>query len=251
MSPHRFFITPDQITGDQAILVGEQARQVVQVLRLRPPAAIMVLDNDGWQYDLVLETVNRDRAVGTIVGKSPVTTEPAPRITLYQSLLKKDNFEWILQKGTEIGVAHFVPVISQRSIVRQQALKQNKADRWRRIVTEAAEQSGRGRIPTLSEPVALEEAFAAAAADVALIPWEEERDNALLPLVRESLARQTAVPLQIALFIGPEGGFAAQEIDLARAAGVTPVTLGPRILRAETAAVVASALILGELGSFA
>ena len=231
------------------VLSGEQARQIYQVLRLRPPQTIIVLDNAGWQYDIVLDTVAGDHATGTIAARSPVASEPAARITLYQSMLKKDNFEWILQKGTEVGVARFVPVISQRSIVRQQALKQNKHARWERILSEAAEQSRRGLVPELAEPLSLEEALAAGQeSDLALIPWEEETGRSLLDVLRESRAGQTAVPRHIALFIGPEGGYAEQEIALARAAGVLPVTLGPRILRAETAAIVAAALLLGELG---
>jgi 16S rRNA (uracil1498-N3)-methyltransferase len=249
MSQHRFFITPSQITGSQVKMSGEQARQIYQVLRLRPPQTIIVLDNAGRQYEVALDTVGSDHAAGTILTRSLVTSEPAARVTLYQSMLKKDNFEWILQKGTEVGVARFVPVISQRSIVRQQALKQNKHARWERILSEAAEQSERGLLPTLAEPLNLADAFAAGReSDLALIPWEEETQHGLLEVVREARAGHTAVPLQIALFIGPEGGFAEQEITLARAAGVIPVTLGPRILRAETAAIVAAALLLGELG---
>jgi 16S rRNA (uracil1498-N3)-methyltransferase len=243
MASHRFFVPPDQIVGQQVFLRGEQARQIHGVLRLRPPQTIVVLDNQGWQYDLRLENVSGDRVVGAITARARAV-EPVVQITLCQSMLKKDNFEWILQKGTELGITAFVPVISQRSIVRQAALKQNKAQRWQRILAEAAEQSQRGRVPTLSEPVSLEEAIAASqTADLALIPWEEEARQGLLALLRA----MPVAPRQIALFIGPEGGYAPDEIDLARAAGVVPVTLGPRILRAETAAVAATALLMGEL----
>lgn len=246
MSRHRFFISPAQVHGQQVVLDGAQARQLAQVLRLRPAQTIIVLDNQGWEYDLTLETVSSDRTLGTISERRPITGEPTARITLYQSMLKKDNFEWILQKGTELGIAAFVPVISQRSVVRQQALKQNKANRWQRILVEAAEQSGRGHVPVLEPPLALEEAFVAAqAGDLALIPWEEETAQGLLPLLRE-LAPARAH--EIALFIGPEGGYAPDEIEAARAAGVQPVTLGPRILRAETAAIAAATLVLGALG---
>lgn len=245
MPRHRFFISPDQIQGQQVVLEGEQARQLSQVLRLRAPETITVLDDRGWEYEVRLETVTSERVVGAITARHAAAGEAAARITLYQSMLKKDNFEWILQKGTELGITAFVPVISQRSIVRQQALKQNKAERWQRIVTEAAEQCGRGSLPALHAPLDFAEALAAAqVSDLALIPWEEEREQGLLPLLRQ----RPSPPRTIALFIGPEGGYALVEIEAARAAGVRAVSLGPRILRAETAAVAAAALILGELG---
>lgn len=249
MSRHRFFIASSQVNGQQVFLAGEQARQIYQVLRLRPGHTIEVFDNGGWEYAVVLETVTADRVSGAVRAKTPVAAEPAIQVTLYQSTLKKDNFEWILQKGTELGITSFVPVVSQRSIVRADALKRNKIARWQRILVEAAEQSGRGCIPTLHEVLALEEALAAGGtSDMALMPWEEETALGLLPALRAGQWGSTAVPLRIALFIGPEGGYTAAEIDLARAAGVLPVTLGPRILRSETAAVVAAALVLGELG---
>lgn len=245
MPRHRFFISPAQIHGQQVVLEGEQARQLSQVLRLRAPETITVLDNRGWEYEIRLEAISSERVIGAVAARRAVTAEPAAHITLYQSMLKKDNFEWVLQKGTELGITAFVPVISQRSIVRQQALKQNKAERWQRILIEAAEQCGRGRLPALHAPLGFDEALdAAQESDLALIPWEEEQGQGLLPLLRQ----RPSPPRAIALFIGPEGGYAPAEVEAAQAAGVRAVTLGPRILRAETAAVAAAALILGELG---
>jgi len=249
MTTHRFFVDPQAVSADEVLLTGEQARQIYRVLRLRPPEQIIVLDNRGWQYHVTLASVSNERVLGQVTARERAANEPQARLTLYQSLLKKDNFEWILQKGTELGVAVFVPMVSQRSVVRQLAVKENKWARWQRIVAEAAEQSGRGHLPLLRQPMAFDAAVADSQSnDLALIPWEEEQEMALLQRVQQALTSRDNGVLQVALFIGPEGGYAAEEIASAKANGVLPVTLGPRILRAETAAIAATALLMGALG---
>lgn len=153
----------------------------------------------------------------------------------------------MLQKGTEVGVSAFVPVITQRSLVRNAKSAANKRERWERIITEAAEQSGRGRLPRLHEPLLFAEALArAASSDCTLIPWEKATAGTLRAALRK-LPDDLRQPI-IALFIGPEGGYSEEEIDQATTAGAIPVTLGRRILRTETAAVVAAAVVLYELG---
>ena len=163
-------------------------------------------------------------------------------------MLKQDKFEWVLQKGTELGVASFVPMITERSIVRQTNLKPNKLARWQRIMSEAAEQSGRGRIPTLSAPVEYIAALRQAqASHLAMIPWENEPVNTIGATLDIS-SHPEALPIPVvAILIGPEGGFTDSEIQDARSANILSVTLGPRILRAETAAIVATTITLHEL----
>lgn len=240
---HRFFIDPDQIAGPTVRFDGEQAHQMRQVLRLRPGDRVLALDGLGRQYELVLAEVTNARVTGQVIGQAEVAGEPFVRLTLYQSLLRREKFEWVLQKGTEIGVAAFVPVITRRSLVRDtKDVNPEKLNRWRRIIKEAAEQSGRGLLPGLSPPAQ----FAAAAlesraADCALIAWEGDTPNT----IRETLRPDAR---SVALFVGPEGGFDPDEVDEAVGSGAIPVTMGRRILRTETAAVVGSALILYELG---
>ncbi|NCF64576.1 MAG: 16S rRNA (uracil(1498)-N(3))-methyltransferase [Chloroflexi bacterium] len=249
MTEHRFFVNRNQIRGEKVILSGSQARQAHSVLRLRKGDCIRILDNQGWQYEVQFLTVNPQQATGRILTKSEASGEPAARLTLYQSLLKQDKFEWILQKGTELGVLSFVPLVTERTIVRPTKLKQNKMARWQRIIREAAEQAGRGRIPTLSQPVQFVDALVETQShDMALIPWENESERTLSePFMPNN---QLTLPLSptVALFIGPEGGFTQKEVAHAQTANMIAVTLGPRILRAETAAIVATALILNELG---
>lgn len=247
MRNFRFFVAPDQIHANRRLaLSGDQARQIYSVLRMREADQLVILDNLGWQYDVRLDKVTSNLVTGDILSREEAAGEPRVELTLYQALLKKDNFEWVLQKGTELGVAHFVPLISQRSVVRQETIKPPKIQRWQRIIREAAEQSGRGRLPSLSTPVRMPEALENNEAfDCALIPWEGETKKGLLEVLREGAGER---PSRIAIFIGPEGGFDEAEIEEAQVAGLQPVTLGPRILRAETAAVVAATLALSALG---
>lgn len=242
---HHFFIPPQHLTDRQAILTGEQARQVAQVLRLRPGERLVVLDNTGWEYEVQLTAVSRDQVMGKVVDRRTAVGEPAVHLTLYMALLKREKFEWVLQKGTEVGVSCYVPVITQRTLAQNTEIKPGKQDRWQKILTEAAEQCRRGRIPTLAAPMKLADALAQHGAAMALIPWE----NATAVGLKSTLSG--TIPTSIALFIGPEGGFAPEEIELAQQHHVQPVTLGKRILRAETAALVAASLMIYEVGDMA
>jgi 16S rRNA (uracil1498-N3)-methyltransferase len=171
--------------------------------------------------------------------------EPDVRLVLYQALIKGQRFDWVLEKGTEVGVSSFVPVVSSRSVVRPAEASASRLERWQRIVTEAAEQSGRSRLPQVSPPVTFADALASAPG-LRLLPWEGEHDITL----REALTAE-GPPEAVSLFIGPEGGFPTEEVEMARQQGVRTVSLGPRILRAETAGIVAAALVLHELGEMA
>lgn len=240
---HRFFIAPDQLSGARVRFADDQAHQMRRVLRLRPGDRVMALDGRGKVYEVVLEEVTNARVIGHATATAEATGEPAARLTLYQSLLRREKFEWVLQKGTELGVAAFVPVITRRSLVRDaEDVTPEKLSRWQRIIREAAEQSGRGLLPELRPTLSFSDATQAArAADRALIAYEGDAPHT----IRDALQ---SAPRSVALFIGPEGGYEPEEVDEAVAAGAVAVTLGRRILRTETAAVVGAALILHELG---
>lgn len=239
---HHFFVSTDSIEPPIVRLSGEQARQIAHVLRMRPGDRLIVLDNAGWRYEVQLTAVDGKQVVGDIVQKAAATGEPSLSITLYMALIRREKFEWVLQKCTEIGVSAFVPVITQRTLWQANELRAGKQARWQKIVTEAAEQSRRGRIPSVSEPVRLGQALAEQTAVRAFMAWEEATAVGLTAVAIEPSA--TAV----GLFIGPEGGFTADEVALASQYGVQTVTLGPRILRAETAAMVATTLLLQQTG---
>lgn len=241
---HRFYVLPERIDGQRVRFDQAQAHQLQRVLRMRPGDEVVVFDGSAQEHTVRLDTVNRKQASGSILSTTAAGSEPAVSLTLYQSLLNRDKFEWVLQKGTEIGVARFVPVITNRTLVRDAgAVSDGRLARWRRIVTEAAEQSRRTRVPQVRPAIRFDEAVAeAGGSSVALIAWEA----AGAPPLREAMAGPDD-PSGVALFIGPEGGYEAAEVELAEQAGVRPFTLGRRILRTETAAVVAAALVLYEL----
>ncbi len=170
-------------------------------------------------------------------------------ITLYQAVLKGERFAWALQKGTEVGVAAFVPLITERSIIDDLHVVEAKAERWQRIIQEAAEQCGRGKVPQLYPGQMLRQALKTPGWPGArrIIPWEGEHGVALSEALAECNLNEGA---RIEVFVGPEGGFTAAEIDWARGHDVLPVTLGSRILRAETAGLVAAVGIMYQAGEF-
>jgi len=243
---HRFFVPADWLTTEHVTITGALVHRLRNVLRLSPGDRLLLLDNSGWEHEVELREVSSQRIEGQVLRKSLATGEPRTKITMFQALLKLNKFEWVLQKCTELGVVGFVPVITERCIIGSlEDISKTKTERWWRILMEAAEQSGRGRLPTL-RPAVL---FPAACQDAAkggltLIPWEEERETSL----RSVLQSEERPPFSINLLVGPEGGFTEQEVDQARRYGAIPITLGPRILRAETAGLVAASAILYELG---
>lgn len=245
---NRFFVPPHSIKDGRVMMRGTIVHQIRDVLRMRPGEEVVLLDNSGWAQRAELLAIERDVVRGRVLEKWQVETEPQTRLTLYQGLLKGQKFEWVLQKGTEIGVVRFVPVLSARCVIgSMEDVSAARIERWERIVVEAAEQAGRAALPELSAAALFANACdAAGRTSLALIPWEGEHSRGL----REALRGMTPAQ-EISLFIGPEGGFAEEEIDLAQSAGLVPVSLGPRILRAETAGLAAAAAILydqGDLG---
>ncbi|HZQ10700.1 MAG TPA: RsmE family RNA methyltransferase [Anaerolineae bacterium] len=240
--PQRFFVSPDSIRQGRVEFGGAQAHQIRDVLRMRQGQEIIVLDNAGNEYRVVLKEVARDRVAGEVVEQRAAQGEPKTKIILYQAFLKADKFEWVLQKGTEIGLAEFVPIVTTRTIA--STVGKQKFARWNQIVVEAAEQAGRGKIPVLHSHQRLSDAFVHAQqrGGALIVPWEEERARDLATLLTSVNAEM------IHLFIGPEGGFTAEEIEEARVMGASSITLGPRILRAETAGLVAASAIFYARG---
>jgi len=236
---HRFFVTPERIDGNKVSIKGKQAYQISRVLRMKPGDEITVLDNSGVEYRVKLATVNEEHTTGDIVHSAPCLNEPSLQIHLYQALLKSNKFDLILQKCTEIGIASFTPIICERSISRD--VSTTRISRWQTIIVEAAEQSHRARMPQLHPLISFTKACDSVTG-ISLLAWEGERATAL------KIALPAQTPDSINIFIGPEGGFSFQEVEFARSKGITPVTLGKRILRAETAALVAISILLYEYG---
>ena len=243
----RFFVPPDLLAGGEVNLPPELARRLATVLRLKRGDRLVLADGAGRDYEVELTAVSPRSATAAVVAERPSPPEPSLELELYQSLIRTQRFELVLEKGTELGVSRFVPLLSGRARVRMPDAAgeggSQRMQRWRRIVTEAAEQSGRGRVPAIEPPSLFEDAVRSASG-LLLLPWEGERSQGLRSYLRSLGDR----PLAASLFIGPEGGFAEDEVRLAREAGCVPISLGPRILRSETAGIVAAALVMHELG---
>ena len=239
---HRFFIPPTWIEGESARLEGDVARQVGRVLRMSPDDEITLLDNSGKEYRVRLIEFSRDTVEGTVLYVDEGQGESPIKVTLYQGMLKGEKLQWVLQKGTELGVTTFVPLICHRSIPQEQdSWRSTRYPRWRKIVTEAAEQSGRSLLPQLRCPMSFKEACdRIKGSGTSVLPWEQEGTTGLRSALQDMKSPQ------VNIFIGPEGGFEEWEVSYARSCGVLPVSLGRRTLRSETAGVVSVAAVLYE-----
>lgn len=252
-SLHRFFLTDTALHPDAPVDLSSLAHQLSTVLRMTPGARIVLLDGSGAAFTARIDTLDRKRATGTVLSQHRLDGAEAPvALTLYQCSLKADKFEWVLQKGTELGASSFVPVISARSVVRPAAALRKKYDRWHAILREAAEQCGRATLPALGEPLDWADAITAAHG-LRLLAWEETADHSerrgLGATVAETSTTDAAAPRSLSLLLGPEGGLTAAEVHAARAVGWQVVSLGPRILRAETAALASITIALEQLGA--
>jgi 16S rRNA (uracil1498-N3)-methyltransferase len=240
----RFFVGQESLRGEEVVLEGQQAHQINNVLRKKAGEHIIVLDNFGTEYEIELKTIGGKKVTGQIKEKRKAEGEPAVEITLYQSLLSREKFEWVLQKCTEVGVKRFVPIETFRSIVRKESINANKIERRRQIIQEAAEQSGRGRIPELAQAINFEEAITKLDGyDYKFMAHTQAEGKSLQQYLKDNKKNK-----RIALFIGPEGGFTENEVQSAKDNNIVLISLGRRVLRTETAAVVASSLILYESG---
>jgi 16S rRNA (uracil1498-N3)-methyltransferase len=247
---HRFFV-PRSLAGvSELTLAGDLAQQISRVLRLRQGEQVVLLDGTGYEYPLRLDEIGKDTVSGTLLGRTPGRGEPAINVDLYLSLLNKpDKYEWALQKCTELGASRFVPMQTSRSV--SEPPQQGRRERWERIIQEAAEQSGRSRLPLLDESLPLK---AAVKAEGERCDTDgEQKHLALMPAPGADLSIADALRdedgfASVSIFIGPEGGFTDDELEHADRRGIRLVSMGPRTLRAESAAVAALAVVMYELG---
>ncbi len=230
---------------DSLRVEGERFHYLTHVLRLEPGAGLEVFDGRGTRYQAVV--VRREEAFAELTLSNPQTGIGGAPLTLLQGLPKGDKLEWILQKGTELGITRFLPVATVRAVVKLDAARgESKRTRWQKIVEEAARQCGRSDVPEVGLPQDLLQAVRALPPQTTvLVLDEEERSRSLSQAVGEAGERG------LALVVGPEGGLDRAEVTALIAAGAVPVTLGARVLRTETASLAAAAVILhlrGELG---
>jgi 16S rRNA (uracil1498-N3)-methyltransferase len=244
---HRFFIPTAWIQPPMVHIQGVTARQIALVLRLSPGMVITVLDGSPHERSVRLSIIGKDLVEGEIISEEFTSGEPRNHLSLYIALTQRAKFEWILQKGTELGVSTFIPVISSRSLVRETAGNARKVERWESILREAAEQCARGMIPEVLPVASFEQALTDAKKknELCLFAWEKETSGSL----KDSLSGlDLSHPVSLAALIGPEGGFTDGETRQAIDHNWLPISLGSRVLRMETAALSIATLIMYELG---
>lgn len=238
----RFFVEFPLYTGGQQRLAGEDGRHIAGSLRMRPGEQLTLCDGAGTDCLCTLLETDGDSVLLQMEQCSPSKAEPKTQLTVYQCLPKGDKLETVVQKAVELGAAAIVPVASKRCVVRlDEKTAQKKTARLQKIALEAAKQCGRGKIPVVEKPLSLKAALGQAGrAGEILFCYEGGGAplSALLP--------QTGGTLGI--FIGPEGGFAPEEVRLALEMGAKETTLGARILRTETAALAMLSVILYAKG---
>jgi 16S rRNA (uracil1498-N3)-methyltransferase len=232
MRTNRIFCEGPLASGVELSLSPAGAYHVARVLRMREGAPLSVFDGSGQEFRAEIVRVAGDEVTVRLNEALSGTAESPLRIALLQGVSRSERMDWTLQKATELGVASIAPVLTSRSVVRldeKQALK--KQSHWRGIVIAACEQCGRSKIPHVAAPVTLREHLATAR--------KEGLRLVLSPSAPGSLAGLASLPNKVELLIGPEGGLDDDELLAAQKAGFMPVRLGPRVLRTETAAVVA------------
>lgn len=246
----RFYVQAANMRDGRAYFSKEQVKYLKKVLRLKEGAEVAVTNGLGQAYLCRLHSFSPDGGIGLILKTLEEDKEPRLKIVLYQGVSKGDKMDHTVQKSVELGVKEIIPVLTRRSVVQLKGEKiEQKSRRWQKIAAAAMEQSGRSFLPPVQKALpfarALQEA-AVSGGGLCIFPFEGESSLALRTVLSANPS-----PSRINLFIGPEGGFSPEEVRDAAEAGVCKVTLGPRILRTETAGPAVIAMILyhyGELG---
>lgn len=242
---HHFFVTPDQVRDGRIYIDGSDVNHIKNVLRMRNGETLKISDGNNKKYLCQIETMTSDEVCAVIMEEQSQDTELPSRIVLFQGLPKGDKMELIVQKAVELGAYEIVPVATRRSVVKLDAKKASKkVERWNSIAESGAKQSGRNVIPKVTDVLSFKEAVLyAKKLDVVLIPYE----------LAEGMSKTREIisgikPGQsIGVFIGPEGGFEAEEVAFAMHEGAAPVTLGKRILRTETAGLTTLSVLMYHL----
>jgi len=246
---NRFFVDPQQINGTRVVITGGDAHHIINVLRLKLGSRIVLSDGENYEYEGIIDKLGSDSVSVAIEVMKRSLSEPPVDIILAQGITKKmDKFELVVQKASELGAVRIVPLVTERTVVEIASEKgERRRERWQRIALEAAKQSQRARIPEVDTPTDMESFLNSIPRDIlCIIPWEGETAVGIKEILK--LEKEKREMAGAALIIGPEGGFSKEEVDRARRAGAVPVSMGPRILRSETAGIVALGILMYELG---
>jgi 16S rRNA (uracil1498-N3)-methyltransferase len=245
---YQFFVNPSQIQGSRIVITGKDVNHIKNVLRMRPGEEIAVSNGiDGKEYRCGIEEIFEDEVVCALRFIKEEGLELPSKVYLFQGLPKADKMELIIQKAVELGVYQVIPVASKRAVVKLDEKKaKSKLERWQGIAEAAAKQSKRGIIPQIGPVLTMKQAIDfSKCAKVRLIPYELAEGMSKTKEIIDNLKPGE----DVAIFIGPEGGFEEEEVRLASESGVEPITLGKRILRTETAGMTVLSWIMYRLES--
>lgn len=237
----RIFLPIININNNQIAVTGDKARYLASVLRCKEGDALVIFDGAGNCFKTKISKADKKEVIADVLEKFPCNPESPVNITLVQSLLKGEKMDLVIQKTTELGVREIVPVVTERSQLRET----RKVIRWQKIAEEASRQSGRTVIPVVHEPVSFQDIFTGNVLQ-GFIFYEEGGVR-----LSDAVSSFISHPSSLFIVIGPEGGFTKEEIELAKEKGLVAASLGQRILRAETAAIAAVTLAqyaLGDMG---
>ena len=242
---HRFFVDGCTNAVDNIIITGNDVNHIKNVLRIRMGEKILVSDGNGTDYECTVTDMDDDSVTARIEDVLKNSAELSTKITLFQGMPKSDKLEMIIQKAVELGAYEIVPVMTKRTIVKVEDKKvSKKIDRYNQIAESAGKQSGRGIIPEVKPFMSFKEALEyAKTLDMNIIPYEEAEG---LEYSRQ-IIRDIKGKKSLGIFIGPEGGFAKEEVDMAIDIGAKCITLGNRILRTETAGLAVISIIMFEI----
>lgn len=242
---HKFFVNDESIKNNEILITGDDVNHISKVLRLRIGEEIKVSNGSGSEYLCAISEISKKEVICKVLEAFDNMSESPLKIALFQGLPKSQKMDLIIQKCVEIGVVEFWPVITERVVVNTHDRDlSGRLDRWNRISEEAAKQSNRGMVPRVNNIITFKEAMSIASKfDASIIPYENEKNSSLKEILKEKAGIKT-----LGIFIGPEGGFSQEEIKSCLENNISSVTLGPRILRTETAGFVAAAIVQYELG---
>ena len=235
---YHFFVEPEQVTGQEVVITGNDVNHIRNVLRMKPGDEVLISDGAGLDMHCQITDITPEEIRCQILDTASARSESPVKFYLFQGLPKSDKLEHIIQKSVELGVYEIIPVETVRSVVRYDAKKQkSKQERWQKIAESAAKQSNRGIIPEVKEILGFDAALEYARSadgnglDLILIPYENYKDMNATKEVIETIRPG----MRVGIFIGPEGGFDPSEVEKAMGASAVPISLGNRILRTETA----------------
>ncbi len=241
----KFFVNGENISSDSITITGEDVVHIKKVLRLKSGDNIIVSDGLGIDYHVKIEKINSSTVDTKIISSCKNASEPPVDIVLFQGLPKSDKMDFIIQKGVELGVKKIVPVITERTVVKiSKDNYKKKHQRWNRISMEAAKQCNRGIIPKVEYPINFKDAVDTLPNNgFKILPYEKEKSQGIKGILKEKSNTK-----DVFICIGPEGGFCDKEIELALKNQFNIISLGPRILRTETAGIVVLSILMYELG---